>query len=125
MWDAAETCYYCGLPAESTDHVVPQSMLDDWIRLGDLEDYDLATGRGRRLTVPSCQQCNSMLGGKYDPTLGDRKMRVKVRLRKKYERVLATPDWTPEQLATLGPRLRGHVERAIRMRDLVRRRIAW
>lgn len=122
---APDVCYYCGLPAGTIDHVVPQSLLDEWLRLGDVENYQLATGRGRVLTVPACQQCNSILGAKYDPTLLDRKSRLKTRLRQKYRRVLGMPDWTPEQLAALGPRLRQHVEQGLRLRALIRRRIAW
>lgn len=118
-------CYYCGVPATSIDHVVPKSLLDDWRRLGDLENLRLATGRGRVLTVPSCQQCNSMLGGRYDATLADRKARLKARLRKRYARALAMPDWTPEELAALGPRLRAHIEAGLGLRDYVRRRLAW
>ena len=124
-WPYPEPCYYCGLPAESVDHVVPQSMLDEWIRLGDLENYRLATGRNRRLTVPACQQCNSILGAKYDATLEDRRDRLKGRLRQKYARVLSMPEWTPDQLAELGPRLREHVESGLRLKALARRRIAW
>lgn len=123
-WSYLEPCYYCGLPAESVDHVVPQALLDEWIRLGDLENYHKAT-RGRRLTVPSCQQCNSILGCKLDQTLEHRKLRLKARLRTKYQRVLGMPDWTPEELDKLGPRLREHVESGLRLRALARRRIAW
>lgn len=120
-----EPCYYCGVPANGIDHVVPQSLLDEWLRLGDIENYQLATGRGRKLTVPSCQQCNSILGAKYDPTLDERKQRLKDRLRTKYAKVLGMPDWTPEELDELGPRLREHVEQGMKLKAMARRRIAW
>ena len=69
-------CYYCGLPANGIDHVVPQKLLNGAMIAGDIDSYTelIGRGRGRTLEVPSCQQCNSILGAGYDQTLADRKL---------------------------------------------------
>lgn len=118
-------CYYCGMPADSIDHVVPQVLLDQWRRLGDLENLQLATGRGRTLTVDCCRQCNCLLSDKYDATLAERKERLKVSLRRRYRKLLEMPEWTPSELEEMGPRLRQYIEAAMAQKAMVRKRIGW
>lgn len=49
---ATTTCYICGQPATSRDHVPPKSMFPKAVDMGGV-DY-----RTNLLTVPSCAACN-------------------------------------------------------------------
>jgi len=118
-------CYYCGLPASSIDHVVPQKLLQESIIAGDTDSYLELISRGRVLEVDSCQQCNSILGAGYDKTLADRKARLKQRLAKKLMRDLSTPDWSEEQLAELSPLLRTWVRQALIRKQIAQERLRW
>lgn len=118
-------CYYCGEPAGTVDHVVPQSMLETLRAMGDQAVTDVLVRFGLRLTVPACLECNVVLGNSYQDTLGKRKAELKRRLRKRYARLLRTPDWTDRELSQLGPMLQQAVIGGIVKRDIVLRRLRY
>ena len=121
----ANPCYYCGNPADTTDHVVPRSLL---IAITDSGVDDLtaaAMKRGRRMTVPACRECNGMAGAKYHETLAERTEFVRERLNRRYRKVLGIPDWSAAELAELEPGLRGYVISGLIQRDLIRRRLRY
>ena len=68
-------CVYCGLSADTEDHFPPQSLT----HLGVL--------------LPACRECNSMAGTEWCFDFELRCAYVKDKLRKKYQKVLQTPDW--------------------------------
>jgi hypothetical protein len=122
---AVAPCRYCGTPATSVDHVVPQSLL---------QSQRLATGceidwrqmiHARVLTVPCCHECNSVLGNRVYPTIEDRRAAIKRRLRRKHARLLAAPRWEPEDVDALGPGMRGYVARCQAQREEITQRLAW
>ena len=118
-------CYYCGVTASGIDHVVPQKLLRGAVLAGDLDSYFDMTGHGRILEVDSCQQCNSILGAKFDSSLAERKARVKARLKQKLAHDLAMPDWSEDQLNELSPDLRTWVVQGLLRREIARSRINW
>lgn len=101
-------CYYCGLPADSVDHVIPKCIV------GDRTEF-----------VWSCRDCNTALGAKLFKDAPAKRQWIKQRLRRKYERLLAAPEWTEAELAKLGPSLRRYVKTQIRKREVIRARLAW
>ena len=119
---APTPCYYCGLPANSIDHVVPQALLN---RVKD--DYEVwkALKARRRLTVDSCRECNSLLGSKYDHALVKRKQRLKEALIRKYINVLEIPQWNNHEIAALSGMLQQHVLQGIKKQAIVRERLRW
>lgn len=117
------TCHYCGMPASSTDHVVPQSLLDS-IK-GEPELLRQLVSRRRTMTVPACLECNDLAGGTFQPTLAERTALVKSRLRKRYAAVLRTPDWSEAELKQLRPRLRKRVLTALETKLLIQERLAY
>lgn len=119
------TCYYCGLPAESVDHVVPQSVINQAILSGNTEAYLDLIGRGRILIVDCCRQCNSILGNINDKTLAERKARLKTRLKIKLNKDLTMPDWNEQELETLSPTLRSWVQEGLIRREIARGRIGY
>ena len=116
-----EPCYYCGLVADSVDHVIPLHLL---AKVEDAADLESLTAR-RRLTVPACQECNHLLGGRYFDTLAERTAYLKGRLRARYRKQLGTPDWTARELMDLSEHLRNYVLAGIITRDTVRQRLSW
>lgn len=93
------TRYYCGNPATCEDHVIPHSLLSrvDTRRTGYGTD-----------TLPSCTECNSLLGSKVFDSLPDRKAYLAKQLRTRYRKELRAPTWTDSELADLGYNLREH-----------------
>lgn len=120
--DTIEPCVYCGLPADSVDHVIPRAYVSQ-IRdtIAPLDKTLKAFGE----TVPACIQCNSILGASALFTMTERRSLVKERLRKKYKRLLAAPDWTHQELNDLDGTLRTHVIALQAAKDVVRARIRW
>jgi hypothetical protein len=123
-WWAGRPCYYCGLPAETQDHVIPKSLIEQY-RLSDPVSVHALFAHGRTRVVPACTQCNSIAGARYHETLADRKAYVKQRLRSKYAKLLAMPDWTEEELAEVGPGLREYIHQGIETRKLIEQRLRW
>ena len=115
---ALPACYYCGLIADTVDHVTPRHVLDRREALGRM-------ALPRVLTVPACRECNSAIGARIFPTLADRKRFVKDWLRRRHAALLRVPDWTEAELADLGPQMERYVRTGVRHRDIVRSRLAW
>lgn len=118
-------CYYCGEPAGSVDHVVPQSMLQTLRVLGDDAVSAILARHGRRMTVPCCRECNSVLSNKYFDTLEKRRTHLKQRMRQRYRKILRMPDWSDRELSQLGDRLQEAVIGALVKRDIILRRLRY
>lgn len=118
-------CYYCGEPAGAVDHVVPQSMLQTLRIMGDDAVSAILARHGRRMTVPCCGECNSVLGNKYFDTLEKRKKHLKTRMRQRYKKLLRMPDWSDRELSQLGPRMQEYVIAAVVKRDIILRRLRY
>lgn len=107
-------CYYCGDKRECLDHVPPLSIAVDL----DLDQF--RKKGGRLLLVPSCGQCNSLLGAKR---LGSICERVNL-LWNAYARLIERTDhrWSQEEMDELGRNLRGVVEAGARKsREYIRK----
>jgi hypothetical protein len=121
----ANPCYYCGLPADTIDHVIPRSILKAVRRSGDEILTRAIVDRRRTYTVAACRECNGLAGATYHETLEERVAYVRHRLAKRHRSALATPDWTPRELFTLSRELRNRVIAALHERDLTRRRLRY
>jgi hypothetical protein len=113
-----EPCIYCGVVADTIDHVPPQSARPRIIQMGMVSHYHFRT-------VPACRECNCALGTRSPWSLVDRKAWVKTWIKRRYARYLTIPDWEPEDLARLGPMLRKFTESGLAIRDVTRKRLAW
>ena len=94
-------CIYCGLPATCRDHVPPLSRVSDYESLG--------LKREMYLLVPSCTQCNHLLGNSLQDTLIDRVEYLKDKLSRRFVKKLQAQDWDDDELLELGPTLRSYV----------------
>lgn len=114
-----DICYYCGLPADVIDHVIPKIVLKSHDAVG----HDIR--KNRTLTVPACRECNSLLSASVQKTLQERKRELKIRLKRKYKKLLIMPEWNEEELSELSPRLRQYIEASQKHKQLVKLRILY
>ncbi len=108
-------CYYCGVRAQGRDHVPPLSLVS--------EDPDLREGLPFFL-LPSCNECNSMLGNNPIVVIEARRAWLYRRYQARYQRELAMPEWYPEEIAELGSNMRSSVRAGLRLKKAVLERIA-
>lgn len=90
-------CTYCGEPADSLDHVIPQSMSDN-------RRYD------KKVCVPCCRDCNSTLGAVPFTTVGTRAAYLNGKYKTRFKRVLDYPDWDEDELAEMGYNMRKQIK---------------
>ena len=118
-------CYYCGIVADSTDHVIPRATIKTLQTLDDKSIKQLLQHPNRVTTVDACCECNSLLGASYQNTLAERKSELKKRLRRKYKKVLQTPDWTDEELSKLGYTLQTYITHCLYLKEILKKRLKW
>lgn len=110
-------CAYCGELATCQDHVLPVVVA---ARFGGLAEWEHL-----KLLIPACFECNGIAGGKFFRTLTAKRRYIQNKLRKKYRKLLAMPDWSEEDLASCGPNLRASIETALTERRVILARLAW
>lgn len=120
--DLEFVCVYCGVFADSEDHVVPRHLLE---RAGELSVDLSKVMRMQRWVVPACRECNTMIGGRLYPTLAERRAAAHAGIRRKYASYLRVPDWSDEELDEMGPTAQREIVAAMAVRDWVRKRLAW
>lgn len=89
-------CVYCGDIATTRDHVIPVSFYP----------YRKRSSRYHRndWTVPACHECNISLGDKLLITVPGRAVWLLVRYQTKWRKILSTPFWSTDDVATLSGR---------------------
>lgn len=75
--DPVEACYYCGVPADTIDHVPPRAARPAIIQTG-------LTSRYPFVEIPSCRECNCLLGARPLWLVKQRKKFVKGALKRRY-----------------------------------------
>lgn len=100
-------CVYCGETATTLEHFPPAS----WGPLGVL--------------LPACQECNNFAGAGFATKFEDRARHVKARLRNKYRKQLATPEWSEDELDDIAQSLRGSVRAWDETKRRSQERLAW
>lgn len=106
------TCVYCGMPGDNRDHVLPKNF----------------TGAAQRRftpTVPSCQECNNLLGATVHESIEARRIYVHQKLYRKYKNVLSAPEWSEEEINSLGYTLRSSVRAQASLKQAVFMRLSW
>lgn len=108
-------CHYCGVPADTTDHVPPRAYRDAAKKLG----YAL-------VEVDACRECNTALGARRLWTLPERKRFIKKWLAKKYARYLKdSPKWDDNEIDELNGWLKDYFRAGIVIGEITRRRLKW
>lgn len=110
-------CVYCGLPADTRDHVPPISRVSDYESLGlNVEIY---------IKVPACSECNTLLGDSIQNSFMERAEELKNKLSRKFSRQLANIDWEEDEINDLGPNLRSYVKSSVRNGKTIVKRIDY
>lgn len=107
-------CVYCGLLASTKDHLLPRTWTGE-------------TARRNVIVVPACHECNSVIGDRYAPAVDERRKiaQAKIRSRMRNKRLLAMPEWKPEEIRAMGRTMRSVIERGIHDRRVLVARLAW
>lgn len=100
-------CAYCGERGDEVEHVIPRrTNLPTW-------------------TVIACHECNSLASGTLWATFAEKRDGIRARLRRKYRRLLQTPEWDDDELRTMGPTLRKRIRGSMVLRDVLLQRLAF
>ena len=105
----SRACVYCGERATTRDHFPPYSS-------------DVKAGG---FSLPACSECNRFAGDVWPTNFEKRAAHVKGKIRKKYARILATPDWTAEELSELSGNLREKMAIFPSVKQSIERRLDW
>lgn len=109
-------CVYCGLDATDRDHLVPVSFLRNGKRKGVFEAQE---------TVPSCRECNSLLGNNVFDTFEDRLDYVQKRINDKYGDILRQVDWSESEIAEMGYNFRVPLKAVMLAKKITKLRLLW
>lgn len=110
-----EHCFYCGEYPDSRDHIIP------WSYLAVSETSGSKPGP----RVYACLDCNFRLRDKFFSLMRDRFYAVAESLRRRFQKELRLPDWSPEEIASKGYSLRTLIVSRQNLRKLVERRLDW
>ena len=105
-------CVYCGMSANTKDHLLPRTWTGESVRR-------------HVLTVPACYECNSAINDRYIPAINDRRKQAQLYIARKNKKLLRMPDWTQEAINELGPTLRSAIERGVHDLKIIRARLGW
>ena len=111
-------CTYCGLPATDREHVIARARAAMIRELGLAQPHQF-------LIVPACRECNTLAGKQPFTTITEKRTYLHMILRKRYRKYLEMPLWTEEKFHEMSDGLIGMIRRAMAMRDMIKRRLAW
>lgn len=112
-------CFYCGTFADSLDHVPP---LSECVERG--ADFFVNSGIAL-LKIPSCRECNGLLGARpvYCPL--ERRQFIHEKLQKRYKKQIAAVKWTSDELEGLSGSLLKYVRAQDDFTQVILRRVAY
>lgn len=117
-----EICAYCGIIADSIDHLVPRHLLSR----AEESMLDLSKiYRLQKWTLPACRECNSAIGGRIFPSIKERRKCAQDYIRKKYKRILEMPEWTEEELMEMGPIAQRDILMELEKKRVLKERLAF
>ena len=81
----ASVCAYCGVYADTRDHVLPIVFMEFLISHKETETFSEI--------VPACRECNSVAGSRVFPSFKKKKQFVQAKIFGKYSRIV---EWTQD-----------------------------
>ena len=111
-----DRCMYCGEAAIQMDHFLPLSIAA-WTS-------EQALSRLKWL-IPCCRECNSIAAAKVFLSFGRKRRFIQGRIAERYSRILSMPEWSDDELSSLGPQLRERIEWYARQKDRILSRVNW
>lgn len=113
-------CCYCGDPAEADDHVLPISAFRKLLAAGNVTIPD-----DLLRIVPSCHECNSLLGDKIFRSFEEKRLYAKGAIARRYHSALEYPYWEPEELTQLLGNLHAWIASGQEARELIFERLRF
>lgn len=114
-----EKCIYCGEAPGEIDHVPAISWL---YALGSAYFEE----RGYPIiTVPACRRCNGWLSDQPYHTIRQRKGYVASRMRQIFDKIMASPKWTDEEIEEMGKSFQVPLRERENIRQYGLRRLEW
>ena len=101
-------CVYCGMPCDTRDHVSPVSR--DYVSRKN-------SPTNQKNTVPSCRECNNLLGDKLFLTIGDRASYLFSVYKTRLDKILRMPSWSKEELKSLKGRMKQYVKNSLKIKE--------
>lgn len=114
--DSAEMCTYCGVPADTIDHVPPRAYRTYIVNAGLQSKYPFSE-------VPACHECNSLLSARALWQIKERRHFIAAALTKRYAKYLRIPHRSDQELAATGTWMRKYIETGCLIRDRTKERI--
>lgn len=109
---AEGVCVYCGDPAGTMDHLLPEPSTGKALR-------------GMVAVVPACGNCNSRINDFPSPNIGDRRRRAQLSIERGYRNLLARPIKTAAEMRQLGHAMRTVAVKNNHLTEHVLLRLAW
>lgn len=104
-------CSYCGAwDGNNRDHVVPAS-------------YNQTKKHFKCLTIPSCGECNVLLGSRLYFSIPSRAAYLLGTYERRYKKLLKQPDWTPEEIEEIGPSMAASILQSMKDQNEVKRQL--
>jgi len=107
-------CTYCGNPCDNLDHVTPVLYTHNSRK---------NISYSKKVTVPSCGECNSLLGDKMFLTIGDRAAYLSQRYAKRFDKYLKMPIWEQYEINELEGRLRQQIKIDVDRKESIKKRV--
>lgn len=114
-----ESCAYCGEMATCLDHVIPRAFQGRPLKRSK------TSGHEPGLRVPTCTQCNGILGSRIFNNLVERKAFVHNRLSVKLRKYNASIGWGEDEIESLGRCIQSSIEIAMAKRSIARDRLIY
>lgn len=115
-------CVYCGGPNQCRDHVFPVKVAAQLDLKRPNVRKELGTGL---VTVPCCNECNSLAGDNVFTSVYQKRLYIKEKLKKKYSGKAKQVLWDIEELEEVGFTLKTHVLRKMSELADIEKRLSW
>ncbi len=109
-------CVYCGMPANTMDHLMPLSLM------ANLSDLNLNL---KSIKVPACMECNNLAGTVFFTSFQDKKKFIRYKISQKYAKTLAMPEWDKWELEEMGPNARQDIEMFLLKKKIILERLKY
>lgn len=107
-------CSYCGEYAETYDHVISVSY----------KHVSRKLEVGNKEAIPCCSECNTTLGNVFLHTVSSKASYLIKKYKRRYSKVLKTPNWGDDELEDMGDSLRNSIIARLDMRSILIERLA-
>ncbi len=110
-------CAYCGVYANTRDHVVPISFFSSG------RPYTYKSHYANNNIVRACSECNSIGSDIMFENFWDKKKYICEMVEWKYKDILQSPDWNIKEINQLAGTLKLYVKDSLIVRDFIRIRV--